>query len=65
MIFCRPLDARSNVLTFVESCSEGVMALAVRYGKNPWFSRNIVLSVSGVDRQRLISMVVDGEFFLI
>ncbi len=61
----RSCDARSNRVMSVQSCSEGIFALAVGHGKSPWFPRLSVLRLFGVDWRALFSCVVDGGVFLV
>jgi len=59
-----PKDVRSNAIMAVETCSKGISALCVGYGKSPCFSEVALLQLVGPDYPLLVLPCVDGQEFL-
>ena len=59
-----PKDARSIALMAVETCSKGILALWLGYGKSPCFSRLVLLRLFGVDVAVVVFASVNVEEFL-
>lgn len=57
-------ETRSNAFLAGKACSKDILALCVRHGKSPYFSRYRVLRVVNVGWRVLIFCAADGGFFL-
>ena len=56
-------DIHLAVKMALKSCSKGVFASLLGYGKSPCFFRCAFLNITDVDQAMLVFRVVDGGFF--